>query len=76
VEVRWVGQERWRMVRDTLRRGCRGHHASNPILFPPKPYLVLRDTLCSCEAYGMRPMHKETNQPLAAINICCMHTFV
>ena len=21
----------------------------------PKPYLVLRDTLCSCEAYGMRP---------------------
>jgi hypothetical protein len=24
-----------------------------PILFPPKPYLVPRDTLCSCEAYGM-----------------------
>ncbi len=24
-----------------------------------KPYLVLRDTLCSCEAYGMRPTQKE-----------------
>ena len=22
---------------------------------PSQPYLVLRDTLCSCEAYGMRP---------------------
>jgi hypothetical protein len=22
----------------------------------PKPYLVLRDTLRSCEAYGMRPV--------------------
>ncbi len=30
------------------------------ILSPPKPYLVLRDTLCSCEAYGMKPMHKKT----------------
>ena len=30
-----------------------------PILLPPKPYLVLRDTLCSCEAYGMRPMYKK-----------------
>jgi hypothetical protein len=26
---------------------------------PPKPYLVLRDTLCSCEAFGMRPVRKE-----------------
>ena len=24
-----------------------------------KPYLVLRDTLCSCEAHGMRPMCKK-----------------
>ncbi len=31
---------------------------NSPILLPPKPYLVLRDTLCSCEAYGMRPMYK------------------
>jgi hypothetical protein len=30
-----------------------------PSFPPPKPYLVLRDTLCSCEAYGMRPMHKK-----------------
>ncbi len=30
-----------------------------PSFPPPKPYLVPRDTLCSCEAYGMRPMHKE-----------------
>ena len=28
-----------------------------PSFPPPKPYLVLRDTLCSCEAYGMRPMY-------------------
>ncbi len=28
---------------------------NSPILSPSKPYLVLRDTLCSCEAYGMRP---------------------
>jgi hypothetical protein len=35
---------------------------NSPILFPPKPYLVLpRDTLCSCEAYGMKPMYKEKN---------------
>ncbi len=26
---------------------------------PPKPYLVRRDTLCSCEAYGVRSMYKE-----------------
>jgi hypothetical protein len=32
---------------------------NSPILLPPKPYLVLRDTLCSCEAYGMIPMYKE-----------------
>ena len=35
------------------------HTSSFPILLPPKPYLVLRDTLCSCEAYGMRPMYKK-----------------
>ncbi len=28
----------------------------------PKPNLVLRDTLCSCEAYGMKPMYKEKNK--------------
>ena len=33
-----------------------------PILLPPKPYLVLRDTLCSCEAYGMRPMYKKKKE--------------
>ena len=32
---------------------------NSPVLFLPKPYLVLRDTLCSCEAYGMKPMHKK-----------------
>ncbi len=43
------------------------HNPNSPILFPPKPYLVLRDTLCSCEAYGMRPMCKEKK------NRCCTH---
>ncbi len=34
-----------------------------PNSFPlPKPCLVLRDTLCSCEAYGMRPTHMENTQ--------------
>jgi hypothetical protein len=28
-----------------------------------KPYLVRRDTLYSCEAYGMRPKHKEKQLP-------------
>ncbi len=28
-------------------------HAILPSFPPPKPYLVLRDTLCSCEAYGI-----------------------
>ena len=32
---------------------------NSPILFPPKLYLVLRDTLCSCEAYGMKLMYKK-----------------
>jgi hypothetical protein len=26
---------------------------------PSQPYLARRDTLCSCEAYGVRPMYKE-----------------
>jgi hypothetical protein len=30
-----------------------------PSFPPPNQYLVLRDTLCSCEVYGMRPMYKE-----------------
>ena len=34
---------------------------NSPILSPPKPYLVLRDTLCPCEAHGMRPMYKGKN---------------
>jgi hypothetical protein len=42
------------------------------ILLPPKPYLVLRDTLCSCEAYGMRPMYKEKKtlrvRPVGAVS--------
>ena len=29
--------------------------AALPSCPPPKPYLVLRDTLRSCEAYGVRP---------------------
>jgi hypothetical protein len=28
-----------------------------------KPDLVLTDTLCSCEAYGVRPMCKKTTHP-------------
>ncbi len=32
--------------------------ASRPQHTPPKPYLILRDTLRSCEAYGMRPLYK------------------
>jgi hypothetical protein len=35
------------------------NNENSPILLPPKPYLVLRDTLCSCEAYGMKPMYKK-----------------
>jgi hypothetical protein len=26
-------------------------------------YLTQRDTLCSCEAFGMRPTHKEKTEP-------------
>jgi hypothetical protein len=33
------------------------------ILFLPNPYLVLRDTLGSCEAYGMKPMYKTKKAP-------------
>ena len=33
--------------------------AKLPSFPPPQPYLDLRDALCSCEAYGMRPMNKE-----------------
>ena len=36
------------------------------ILFLPKPYLVLRDTLCSCEAYGMKPMYKKKEKSTLA----------
>ena len=39
---------------------------NSPILFLPKPYLVLRDTLCSCEAYGMRPMYKKKKSTASA----------
>ncbi len=31
---------------------------SSPTLSPSQPCLVLRDTQCSCEAYGMRPTNK------------------
>jgi hypothetical protein len=53
------------VVPPTPRHGHRDPHPpqpispNSPILFPPKPYLVPRDTLCSCEAYGMRPMYKK-----------------
>jgi hypothetical protein len=40
-----------------------------PSFPPPKPYLVLRDILCSCEAYGMRPMHKTKKSLRASTNI-------
>jgi hypothetical protein len=30
--------------------------------FPLPTYLVLRDTLCSCEAYGMRPTYQEKSE--------------
>jgi hypothetical protein len=42
----------------------RTHKSSFP---PPKPYLVLRNTLCSCEAYGMRPMYKEEQNQHPAV---------
>ncbi len=41
----------------------RASFPNSPILSPPKPYIVLRDTLCSCDAYGMRPMYKRKNAP-------------
>jgi hypothetical protein len=35
---------------------------NSPIHSPFHPKLVLRDTLCSCEAYGMRPTKKEKDE--------------
>ena len=35
-----------------------------PILSPSQHYLELRDTLCSCEAHGMRSEHTKTNPTL------------
>jgi hypothetical protein len=54
--------------------GAGGHMGAkspkhSPILFPPKPYLVPRDTLRSCEAYGMRPMYQEKNES-GGENVC------
>ena len=40
---------------------------NSPILPLPQPYLVLWDTLCSCEAYGMKPKHTENN--MAAVGV-------
>jgi hypothetical protein len=40
-----------------------------PSFPPPKPYLVLRDTLCSCEAYGMRPMYRKGGGGVWRVNI-------
>ncbi len=37
-----------------------------------KPNLVLRDTLCSCEAYGMKPMYKKKNRKLPSA--CSPHS--
>jgi hypothetical protein len=46
---------------------------NSPILFLPKPYLVLRDTLCSCEAYGRKPMYKKEKMELVFSNCgACM----
>ena len=40
---------------------CVSHFVGNTCLIPrTKPYLVLMGTLCSCEAYGMRPTYKGT----------------
>jgi hypothetical protein len=39
-------------------------HSKHPALLC-KPYLVLVDTLCSCEAYGMRPMYKKKPPSIA-----------
>ena len=39
-------------------RGAASSNHNSPILSPSQPYLVLVDTLCSCEAYGMRPKNK------------------
>jgi hypothetical protein len=36
--------------------------SNSTILSPSQPYLVPRDTPCSCEAYGMRPTNKEKPQ--------------
>jgi hypothetical protein len=44
------GQERAHSSSTHIR-----HLHPTPIL---KPYLVIRDTQCSCEAYGMRPTYK------------------
>ncbi len=44
---------------------------NSPNLSPPKPYLVLMDTLYSCEAYGMRPTYQEkTVQESRAQGVC------
>ena len=46
---------------------------SHPFPPPPKPYLVLGDTLCSCIAYGMRPtyLEKESCFPPPRFLPCC-----
>jgi hypothetical protein len=47
---------------NTMEPAHQRHGARNSAgkAFPPsQSYLVLRDTLCSCEAYGMRPMYRK-----------------
>ncbi len=39
----------------------------------PKPFFVLRDTLCSCEAYGMRPMYRGKNMHTVADRLAVAH---
>ena len=44
-----------------------------PIRSPSQPYLVLRKTLCSCDAYGMRPTYKEKIASTKTMQ--CFHSF-
>ena len=42
---------------------------NSPILSPSPPNLVLWDTLCSCEAYGMRSRQQETSLSYAGCKV-------
>ncbi len=49
---------------------------STPSFPPPQPDLVLRDTLYTCEAYGMRTTEKEKTVEMHSMRIAATHRVV